>query len=101
MQEAAQQALAYLQLNSLLSLAIALVAGFSANKTVSSERRLGFIPFLIVGVIGLFLGEFMLFYLKLDDYLEQLAALRILIDFFAAFAGLFVISSLIHFVKPT
>ena len=101
MQEAALQALAYLQPNPLLSLAIAFLAGFTANKTVSSEGRLGFIPFLIIGAIGLFLGQFMLFYLKFDDYLEGLAALRILIDFFAAFAGLFVVSSIIHFVKPT
>ncbi|HWP23519.1 MAG TPA: hypothetical protein VNM15_04965 [Candidatus Binatia bacterium] len=101
MQEAAQQALAYLQPNPFLSLAIAFVAGFAANKTVSSERRLGLIPFLIVGAIGLFLGEFVLFYFKLDDYLEALAALRLLIDFFAAFIGSFVVFSIIHFIKPT
>jgi uncharacterized membrane protein YeaQ/YmgE (transglycosylase-associated protein family) len=101
LQEAAQQAVAYLQPNPFLALCLAFVAGFTANKTVSSERRLGLIPFFIVGAIGLFLGEFMLFYFKLNEYLEELAGLRILIDFIAAFIGSFVISTLIHFIKPT
>lgn len=101
MQEAAQEVVTYLQPNPLLYLCIALVAGFAANKTVSSLRRLGFISFLIVGLIGLFLGEFVLFYFKLNDYLETLAGLRILIDFIAAFVGSFVVAAIIHFVKPT
>ena len=101
MQEAAQEVLTYLQSNPLLLLCIALVAGFAANKTVSFERRLGFISFLIVGLIGLFLGEFMLFYFKLVDYLEDFAGLRILIDFIAAFVGSFVVAAIIHFIKPT
>ena len=101
MQEAAQEVLTYLQSNPLLLLCIALVAGFAANKTVSSERRLGFISFLIVGLIGLFLGEFMLFYFKLNEYLEDVRGMRILIDFIAAFVGSFVVAAIIHFVKPT
>jgi uncharacterized membrane protein YeaQ/YmgE (transglycosylase-associated protein family) len=101
LQEAAQQAVAYLQPSPLLSLCLAFVGGFAANKTVSSERRLGLIPFFIVGMIGLFLGEFMLFYFKLNNYLEELGGLRILIDFIAAFIGSFVISTIIHFIKPT
>ena len=101
MQEAAQEVLTYLQSNPLLLLCIALVAGFAANKTVSSERRLGFISFLIVGLIGLFLGEFMLFYFKLNEYLEDVRRMRILIDFIAAFVGSFVVAAIIHFVKPT
>ena len=101
MQEAAQEVLTYLQPNPLLYLCIAVVAGFAANKTVSFESRLGFISFLIVGLIGLFLGEFMLFYFKLIDYLEDFAGLRILIDFIAAFVGSFVVAAIIHFVKPT
>ena len=101
LQEAAQEVVTYLQPNPLLFLCIALVAGFAANKTVSSERRLGYISFLIVGLIGLFLGEFMLFYFKLNDYLEDLAGLRILIDFIAAFVGSFIVAAIIHFIKPT
>ena len=101
LQEAAQEVVTYLQSNPLLLLCIALVAGFVANKTVSYERRLGYISLLIVGLIGLFLGEFMLFYFKLVDYLEDFAGLRILIDFIAAFVGSFVVAAIIHFVKPT
>jgi uncharacterized membrane protein YeaQ/YmgE (transglycosylase-associated protein family) len=101
LQEAAQEVVTYLQSNPLLLLCIALVAGFVANKTVSYERRLGYISLLIVGLIGLFLGEFMLFYFKLNEYLEDLRGMRILFDFIAAFAGSFVVAAVIHFVKPT
>lgn len=101
LQEAAQEVVTYLQPNPLLFLCIALVAGFAANKTVSSVRRLGFISFLIVGLIGLFLGEFMLFYFKLNEYLEDVGGMRILFDFIAAFVGSFVVAAVVHFVKPT
>ena len=101
MQEAAQEVIAYLLPNPFLCLGIAFVAGFAAYKVVSSERRLGVIAFALIGVIGLFLGEFMLFYFKLNEYLERIAELRILFDFIAAFAGSFVIAAIIHFIKPT
>jgi uncharacterized membrane protein YeaQ/YmgE (transglycosylase-associated protein family) len=85
----------------LVSLTLAFVAGFAADKTVAYERRSGVLFFLIIGIVGLFLGEFMLVYASLDEYLENIPEFRILIDLLVAYLGSFLIAALIHFVKPT
>ena len=84
-----------------MSLTLAFVAGFAADKTVAHERRSGILFFLTVGILGLFLGEFMLIYSNLETYLEGIAEFRILIDLIAAYLGSFFIAAIIHFIKPT
>ena len=101
MQEIAQETFTYLQGSYWVSFMIALIAGLAAVKTVAYDQRAGGVLFLIVGLLGLFLGEFVLFWLNLDEYLEQLAAMRIVFDFIAAYVGSFIIAAIIHFVKPT
>ena len=91
----------YLQPSPILSLGLAIVAGFAAVKTVAYDQRPSFVLFLIVGVIGLFLGEFMLFYFRLDEILENISQLRIIFDFVAAYVGSFIVAAIIHFIKPT
>jgi uncharacterized membrane protein YeaQ/YmgE (transglycosylase-associated protein family) len=83
-----------------LSLAIAFIAGLAAGKIVAYERRSGLILCFVVGLIGYYLGEFVVIYSGLNVYLEQLAQFRILFDFVAAFFGAFVVAALVHFVKP-
>lgn len=56
--------------------------------------------FLVIGLLGLFLGEFMLIYSKIVEYLESLAQLRILVDLIVAYLGSFLITAIVHFVKP-
>ena len=101
MGETVQRVAAYLQPNPVLSLGIAFVAGFAAMKTVAYDQRAGFILFALVGVVGLFLGEFVLVYYGLDEYLEPISAFRILFDLIAAYIGSFIIAAMIHFIKPT
>jgi uncharacterized membrane protein YeaQ/YmgE (transglycosylase-associated protein family) len=101
LQETAVEVLAYLQGSVLLSLILAFVAGIAAVKTVARDQRSSVILFMIVGVVGLFLGEYMLFLFNLDEYLEKIAELRIVFDFIAAYVGSFIIAAVIHFVKPT
>lgn len=101
MLESAQEVFAYLGGSVLVSLTLAFVAGFAADRTVAYERRSGVLFFLIIGIVGLFLGEFMLVYAGLDKYLEDISAFRILIDFMVAYLGSFFIAAIIHFVKPT
>jgi len=84
-----------------VSLILAFVAGFAADKTVAYERRSGVLFFLIIGILGLFLGEFMLVYFRLDKYLEGIAEFRILFDLIAAYLGSFFVAAIIHFIKPT
>ena len=61
----------------------------------------GFVLFLLIGVIGLFLGEFVLIYFGLDEYLETISQFRLLFDFIAAYIGSFVVAAIIHFIRPT
>jgi len=99
--ETFQKVAAYLQHNPLLALGLAFVAGFAAVKTVAYDRRGGAILFALVGVVGLFLGEFVLLYYRLDEYLETISQFRILFDLVAAYIGSFIVAAIIHFIKPT
>ena len=100
MQEIEQEVLAYLLGNPALYAGIAFVAGFAGNKTVAYEGRSGLLLFLIVGLTGLFLGQFMVFFFGLHDYLEKLPELRFLFDFIVAYIGSFIVAVIIHFIKP-
>jgi uncharacterized membrane protein YeaQ/YmgE (transglycosylase-associated protein family) len=99
--EAVQRVAAYLQPNPVLSLGLAFVAGFAAMKTVAYDKRAGFILFALVGLVGLILGEFVLTYYGLDEYLQPISEFRILFDFIAAYIGSFIVAAIIHFIKPT
>ncbi len=101
MGETLEKVATYLQPNPILSLGIAFVAGFAAVKTVAYDQRANFVLFLIVGIVGLFLGEFMIFYYGLDEYIDNIAAFRLLFDFIAAYVGSFIVAAIIHFIKPT
>lgn len=101
MGEAVQRVAAYLQPNPVLSLGLAFVAGFAAMKTVAYDKRAGFILFALVGLVGLILGEFVLTYYGLDEYLQPISEFRILFDFIAAYIGSFIVAAIIHFIKPT
>ena len=101
MLESAQEVFAYLQGSVIVSLTLAFVAGFAADKTVAYERRSGVLFFLTIGLLGLFLGEFVLVYSRLDKYLEGIAEFRVLFDLIAAYLGSFFIAAIIHFIKPT
>lgn len=101
MQEIAQNVIAYVQANVVASIVITFIAGFAATRTVASERRPGVIGITIIGAIGFFLGNFMVSYWGLSEYLENLQGLRIFVDLVAAFIGSFIISTLLHFIKPT
>ena len=101
MLESAQEVFVYLQGGIIVSLILAFVAGFASDKTVAYERRSGVLFFLTIGLLGLFLGEFVLVYSRLDKYLEGIAEFRVLFDLIAAYLGSFFIAAIIHFIKPT
>ncbi len=100
MQEIAQQVIDYLKINPVPSLGIAFVSGIGAIKSVAHERRAGFFVYLIVGLIGFFLGQFVIFYFGFQKYLQEISAFRILFDLIAAYIGSFIVAAIIHFIKP-
>ena len=100
MQEIAREVYAYLQANAVLYAGMAFVAGFLAHKTVARDAGSAFILSAIIGLVGLFLGQFMLFYFGLKEHLEKIAEFRLFVNFLAAYIGSFIIAAVIHFVKP-
>ena len=101
MQEIVLETLIYVIDNPVLTLVIAVVAGFLATKFVAADRRPGIIGFVIIGLIGSFLGHFVIIYFRWNESLDSLLALRIIIDLFAAFIGSFLIAGILHFLKPS
>ena len=96
----AQAVFNYLLENPVLSLGVAFVAGLAASKTVAYEGKAGFFLYLLVGVFGLFLSQFVILFFGLQEYLETLPEFRLLFDFIAAYVGSFVVAAIIHFIKP-
>lgn len=100
MQETARMVLHYFLSNPILCLVIAFIAGFAASKTVAHEGKAGFVLYFLVGVLGLFLGEFVLFFYGLLEYLKNVSEFRLLFDLIAAYIGSFVVAAVVHFIKP-
>jgi len=100
MNETAQEVIAYVQSNPVLSLGMAFVAGFAGTKSVSYEGKSGLILYLLVGMIGFFLSQFVIIFFGLKEYIEKIPEFRLLFDFIAAYVGSFIVAALIHFVKP-
>ena len=100
MQETAQAVYNYLLGNPVLYLGVAFITGFAANKTVAYEGTAGGFRYLLVGVFGLFLSQFVILFFGLQEYLETLPEFRVLFDFLAAYVGSFLVAAVIHFIKP-
>ena len=62
--------------------------------------RAGFFLYLLIGLFGLFLSQFMILFFGLQEYLEKLPEFRVLFDFLAAYVGSFIVAAIIHFIKP-
>lgn len=101
MKEIAEAAFQYLQENLLSTLLIAFVAGFAGIKTVAFAKKGNPAMFFIVGLLGVFIGQFAIRYLGLEQIIDELPGFRLFFDFLAAYIGSFVVASLINFVKPT
>jgi uncharacterized membrane protein YeaQ/YmgE (transglycosylase-associated protein family) len=100
LREIALEVVAYLRANPVVFVGIAFVAGLAADRTVAYERRSGVVLFSLIGVVGLFLSQFVILFFGLQEYLERLPQFRILFDFIAAYVGAFFVAAIIHFVKP-
>ena len=100
MRETAQVVFHYLLGSPVVYLGVAFIAGLAANKTVAHDGRAGFFLYLLIGVFGLFLSQFVILFFGLQEYLEKLPEFRVLIDFLTAYVGSFIVAAIIHFIKP-
>jgi len=100
MEEMAEKAAEHLNENLFPFLLIALVAGYLAVQSVMPGKKGGVILYVIVGVLGAFLGQVGMLYFDLNRYIGGVPDFRLLFDLVATYAGAFIFASLIHFLKP-
>lgn len=100
MRETAQIVFHYLLGNPAIYLGVAFIAGLAGRKTVAHEGRGGFFLYLLIGLFGLILSQFVILFFGLQGYLEKLPEFRVLFDFLAAYVGSFIVAAIIHFIKP-
>ena len=100
MKEIALAVLDYLQQNLLVSLVIAVIAGFAGMKSVSFAKKTNPALFFIVGALGVFLGQFAILYFGLKAILDEIPEFRLLFDLLAAYIGSFIIASLVNMFSP-
>ena len=100
MREIAAEVVRYFQDNLLAAVVIALIVGPLASKTVSKWGKGNIGVYLLVGVLGSFLGQFAIRYFGLKEILDQVAGLWLLFDIVAAYLGSFVIAAIVHFLRP-
>ena len=100
MKEVAQQTLAYLQDNLLITLVTAFIAGFAGTKTVAFGKKGNVVIYFVVGLLGTFLGQFAILYLGLNDILDEIPAFRLFFDLLAAYIGSFIFGWLFFLFKP-
>ncbi len=100
MVDVAQQVFIYFQENIFATLAISLIAGYAASKSVTLGKQGGLIIFFIFGIFGTFLGQFAILYSGVKAVLDHVPDFRLFFDHFAAYIGAFILASLVRFVRP-
>jgi uncharacterized membrane protein YeaQ/YmgE (transglycosylase-associated protein family) len=100
LEDAALQVVEYLRGEPIVTLALSFVVGFGATETVSSEWSSGVILWLLVGFFGLFVSQFTLLTVGLEQYLNHLPEFRIVFDLLAGYLGSFFVAATFHFLKP-
>ncbi len=101
MEQIAREAFSYIQTNMVANAVIAVITGFAACKSVASEWKDIGLLFIFVGLVGFFLGQFMILFLGLKEFLDQLPQFTWLFDIIIGFVGSFVIATIVNFFKPT
>jgi uncharacterized membrane protein YeaQ/YmgE (transglycosylase-associated protein family) len=100
-EQIAREALSYIQANMAANAVIAVITGFAACKSVASDWKDIGLLFIFVGIVGFFLGQFMLFFLGLKDILNQLPEFTWFFDLVTGFVGSFIVATIVNFFKPT
>jgi uncharacterized membrane protein YeaQ/YmgE (transglycosylase-associated protein family) len=100
-EETAREVIAYMQENAAATIIIIVITGFAACKFVASDWKGINLLFLIVGLLGFFLGQFVMLTFGLKEILDQIPQFTWLFDFIIGFVGSFVVAAIANFVKPT
>lgn len=101
MEQTAREVLSYIQGNIAANTVIVVITGFAACKSVASDWKDIGLMFILVGLVGFFLGQYMTLFLGLKEFLDQLPQFTWLFDIIIGFVGSFVVATIVNFFKPT
>lgn len=90
-----------MQENLAATVIIVVITGFAACKAVASDWKGISLLFIVVGVLGFFLGQFLTLILGLKAFLDQIPQFTWLFDFIIGFVGSFIVATIANFLKPT
>jgi uncharacterized membrane protein YeaQ/YmgE (transglycosylase-associated protein family) len=100
-EEIAREAASYIQAHLASSVLVAVLTGFAACKSVTSDWKYFNIVFILVGFLGFFLGQLMILSLGLKEFLNLLPEFTWLFDIIIGFVGSFIVATVLNFFKPT
>jgi len=100
-EETAREVLSYMQDSALATIIIVIVTGFAACKFVASDWKGINLLFVVVGLLGYFVGLFLTLTFGLKEVLDQIPQFVWLFDFIIGFIGSFLVATIANFVKPT
>jgi uncharacterized membrane protein YeaQ/YmgE (transglycosylase-associated protein family) len=101
LEQIAREVLSYIQSNMAINAVIAVITGFAACKSVASDWKDIGLLFILVGILGFFLGQFVIISLGLKEFLDLLPQFTWLFDILIGFVGSFVVATVVNFFKPT
>jgi uncharacterized membrane protein YeaQ/YmgE (transglycosylase-associated protein family) len=100
-EDVAVAALSYMRANLAATAVIAVVTGFAACKSVASDWKGIGLLFVVIGIVGFFLGQTVILFLGLKDFLDLLPQFTWAFDAITAFVGSFIVATIVNFFKPT
>jgi uncharacterized membrane protein YeaQ/YmgE (transglycosylase-associated protein family) len=101
MRELIELVIAYLRGNLFINFVIALIAGGAACRTVAADRLSGPVIYCLIGIVGLFASQLLVFQLDLGQILEQFAVFRVIIDLIAAYLVSLFVVAVINAINPS
>ena len=101
MEETAREVLLYMQENLGATTIIVVVTGFAACKAVASDWKGIRLLFIVVGLLGFFLGQFLTLLLGLKQIIDLIPQFSWVFDLLIGFVGSFIVAAIANFVKPT
>ena len=101
MEQTAREVLLYMQENLGATVIIVLITGFAACKAVASDWKGISLLFIVVGVLGYFLGQFLTLILGLKEIIDLIPQFSWVFDLIIGFVGSFIVATIANFIKPT
>ena len=101
MEQTARDVLLYMQDNLAATIIIVVITGLAACKAVAADWKGFKLLFIVIGLLGFFLGQFLVLLLGLKEVLNLIPQFSWVFDLIIGFVGSFIVATIANFIKPT